>query len=306
MIRNNQANDTTTEGLNKIGSSPYQPPKRYPSPPPPRRHPSPLPQRRHPDPAQPKQKPAPKILFIGDSVSASANIKVVEEATRAKVVTSKAYSAIHDEVSNVAKNPAFYPHKNFTDVIPKEVVKDTFDYLVLQSGSVDISNLNTKVNANLYLDYFQQEAVISAKNTFNAGVQALKQQPTLQKVLIMKQIPRHDPKEVDPLGIKTSLSQLFNSTMMEQWMNSPHKERIFIGNHNLECSGASLSSRYKCTKTGKFDGIHLYGSSGSKFYTLSMLSILRTAGLISSEHDYHLSCAQYQYQNKQQRQQKNC
>ena len=135
MIRNNQANDTkmkdidasikrlssligassnsnskpatipsspTTEGLNKHNSPHYQPPKRHQSPPP---------QRRHPDPPQPEFQAEPKILFIGDSISASANIKVVEEATRAKVVTSKAYSAIHDEVTNVAKKPAFYPHK---------------------------------------------------------------------------------------------------------------------------------------------------------------------------------------------------
>ena len=148
------------------------------------------------------------------------------------------------------------------------MVKEEFDHLILQAGSVDISNLKTKENASMYLDYFQQETVMSAKNIFTAGVNALKQQPTLKKIVIMKQIPRYDPKDVDPLQLKPALSQLFNGTLMELWMNSPYKEQVFIGTHNMECAGAILSSRYKSTKTGRFDGIHLYGSSGS--HTLSV------------------------------------
>ena len=140
---------------------------------------------------------------------------------------------------------------------------------------------------------------MSAQNIFNAGVNALAQQPSLKKVLITKHIPRYDPKDVDPLGLKPSLSHLFDSTLSELWMKSPLKEKIFIGTHNLDCTGARQSARYRSTKTGKFDGIHLYGSSGSKFYTLSMLNILRSAGLTSSEHDFHLSCAQFQYQTKE-------
>ena len=49
------------------------------------------------------------------------------------------------------------------------------------------------------------------------------------------------------------------------------------------------------------DGIHMLGNSGRKFYMLSVLNILRAAQLTSSEHDYHQSCAQYQYQTRQQR-----
>ena len=128
-------------------------------------------------------------------------------------------------------------HKRMSnDVFPREVVKDDFDHLIVQSGSVDVSNLKTDKNAEKYLNYFQQEAVMSAQNIFNAGVNALAQQPSLKKVLIMKHIPRYDPKDVDPLGLKPSLSHLFNSTLSELWMKSPLKEKIFIGTHNLECT----------------------------------------------------------------------
>ena len=114
----------------------------------------------------------------------------------------------------------------------------------------------------------------------------------------MKHIPRYDPKSVDPLAIKPALSQLFNNTLAEQWINSPLKERIFVGTHNIDCTGAIQAARYKHTKSGRFDGIHLYGSSGGKAYTKSMLNILRSAGMVSPDFDFHLSCAQSKYQQQ--------
>ena len=117
----------------------------------------------------------------------------------------------------------------------------------------------------------------------------------------MKQIPRYDPSHVDPLSLKPTLSVLFNSTLTDLWMESPYKQKIYVGNHNIECTGAIKESRYRHTKSGKYDGIHLYGSSGKKAYTLSVLNILQAANVTSSEHDYHLSCAQFKYQNRQNR-----
>ena len=240
-----------------------------------------------------------KILFIGDSIAAHANLKVIADATKSKIVTAKAYSAVHDEVKNVAKEAALYPMQNFLQVVPAEIVKDNFKHLIIQAGCVDITNLKTKDNPNQYIEYFKQETVQSAKNIFHSGIAALEKQPSLKSVIFMKQTPRYDPLDVDPLALKPALSQLFNNTMIELWMNSQKKEQIFIGSHNIDCSGAVQSARYRHTKSGRFDGVHLYGSSGSKAYTLSMLNILRSASLITNEDDYHLSCAQYRYQHRQ-------
>ena len=169
----------------------------------------------------------------------------------------------------------------------------------MQTGSVDITNLQTKENPSNYTEYFKQEAIISAKNLFSAAVNSLSIQPTLEKIVIMKQIPRYDPAEVDPLSIKSALSQLFNTKLTDLWMDCPQKHKIVIGNHNIECAGAIKESRYREPKTGRFDGIHLLGNSGRKFYTLSVLNILRVTELISSDYNYHRSCAQYQYQARQ-------
>ena len=115
----------------------------------------------------------------------------------------------------------------------------------------------------------------------------------------MKQIPRYDPAESDPMSLKPALSQLFNNTLTEEWMNCPSKDRIFIGAHNIECTGAIKEARYRETRTGKYDGVHLYGSSGRKVYTNSVLNILQTANLISEDYLYHQTCPQSNYQATQ-------
>ena len=163
---------------------------------------------------------------------------------------------------------------------------------------MDITNLNTKENPSKYLEYYRQVAVMSATNLFAAAVNALTVQPSLEKVVILKQIPRYDPAEVDPLSLKPVLSCLFNSTLTDLWMTCPNKDNIVIGNHNIDCTGGIKESRYREFKTGRYDGIHLYGSSGRKAYTKSVLNILKTANLTSPDYDDHQSCAQTKYQRR--------
>ena len=92
-----------------------------------------------------------------------------------------------------------------------------------------LTYLLTKDNATEYIEYFKQETILSAKNTYAVGVNALHVQPSLEKVVIMKQTPRYDPAESDPLLLKPALSQLFNNTLTEQWIDCPFKDRIMIG-----------------------------------------------------------------------------
>ena len=113
----------------------------------------------------------------------------------------------------------------------------------------------------------------------------------------MKQIPWYDRADIDPRSIKQALSQIYNNTLTDSWLASPLKQKIFVGNHNIECSGGIRESRYRNIKTGAFDGIHLFGSSGSKAYTKSVLDILKQAGLVEVDYD-HLKCPQTQFQSQ--------
>ena len=95
--------------------------------------------------------------------------------------------------------------------------------MVLQAGSVDITNLNTRDNATQHVAYFNQEAVRSARNLFSVAEKSLNTHPSLQQVVIMKHISRYDTMQADPLQIKPALSQIFNNRLGDLWINSPHK-----------------------------------------------------------------------------------
>jgi hypothetical protein len=240
----------------------------------------------------------PGTLYIGDSISANIDIEVLQQGTGTQISAYKAYSSVYDSVSNNVKRAARLPNKNFTDVISAKQKRGNFSNMVVQSESVDITNLVTKTNPEKHFDYFRNQVEESAKNLFAACEKAVKINPKLKKVVIMKQIPRYDRVDLDPLSVKQALSQIFNNTLTDLWIKSPVKDKIFVGNHNIECSAGIRESRYRNIQTGAFDGVHLYGSSGRKAYTRSVLNILKQAGLVSSDFD-HLSCAQTQYQSRQ-------
>ena len=237
-----------------------------------------------------------KILYVGDSISTNVNVKALEEATEAKFVASKAYSAIYDIEENKAKKASEYPRSNFTDVIPAELKKDDFKTIVLQASSEDITNLNTKDEPEKYIEYFKQVSIMAAQNLFSAAERALEDENNVEKVVIMKQTPRYDPVDVDPLTLKPALADLYNKTLTDCWMNSRLSKKIFVGAHNIECSGAIREARYRHTMSGRYDGVHLYGSSGKKAYTLSVLNILKSAKLTTSDYDYHQNCNQSKFQ----------
>ena len=82
----------------------------------------------------------------------------------------------------------------------------------------------------------------------------------------------------DPLSVKSALSHTYNDCIVQQWLKSPLKDRIELGSHNLECTGGVRDSRYKSGR--RYDGIHMFGPSGKKAYTESLLQILRSTGLV--------------------------
>jgi hypothetical protein len=123
-------------------------------------------------------------------------------------------------------------------------------------------------------------------------------------MIILKHIPRYDLLSSSPPGLKASLSKLFNETLDQLLFSSAFKDRVMIGNHNLDCSGGVLQARYRNIQSQQFDGIHMYGPSGQKAYTASVINILSSAQLVQvnppkyyEEYD-HQSCKQTRYQAK--------
>ena len=245
-----------------------------------------------------------KTLFVGDSVSNTVRIDALEKGIKTKITRAKAYASIHDVVSNVAKKAAKIPEANFSKIIPEKLQNDAFENLIVQAGSVDITNLKTNVQPSEHTEYFKQEAVISAKNLFSVVENSARSYPNLKKIVIMKQTPRYDPPIMDPLSLKPVLSELYNKTLEECLQSSQLKDRIILGTHNIDCTGSIREARYRETKSGRFDGLHLYGSSGGKAYTNSVLNILRSAGMVDPDYD-HSNCQQTRYQARNRKHMKN-
>ena len=120
----------------------------------------------------------------------------------------------------------------------------------------------------------------------------------------MTQIPRYDRNEVDPNQLKPALSGVFNAQLFQTWLNSPLKDKIFIGSHELDCSGGVREARYGDVRHPRHDGIHMSGVSGSNAYTKRVINILKMASVItpnessqeSGSSNYHDSCPQSSYQ----------
>ena len=221
------------------------------------------------------------VCIVGDSISANIDHKVVAKAMGKELRTARAYSSINDGSENEAKEATRFPEKNFDKVIKEELKKSPTDTLIIQAGSVDITNFKTTEDKlQRFREYYKQETVVAANNLFSAVTDALNTNPELEKVIIMKQIPRYDSKANDPSSVKSLLSTLFNTTLDHLLLKSEYQDRITIGTHRLECEGGIRDSRYRSNT--RYDGIHMYGPSGKKAYTESVLCILRTAGHIKN------------------------
>ena len=120
----------------------------------------------------------------------------------------------------------------------------------------------------------------------------------------MNHVPRYDGKEVDPAGLKPNLAKFANNCMLELWLQSPLKNKILIGTHTLDCAGYLRSQRYTDERTGKYDGVHLYGKAGKEAYSESVLNNLLSSFQTQDKADgrgnesFHKKCPQAQYRRQ--------
>ena len=207
-----------------------------------------------------------KTLFVGDSVGHTGNLRIVERASGCRIRSTRAYSSHHDV-------NARWPDKNFRKVVRENLTNpgsEDYEVLVMSAPTVDISNLDTNMTSNNSTESLEQKVIESSKNMFNIATEALSNNKSLRKVVIIEHPPRFDD------NIKSKLADLANNTTNQLWAISPLKDKIFIGRHSLVSPGTGSThlARYKDYTTGRYDGVHLYGKTGVKDYTDSMKSIM--------------------------------
>ena len=216
----------------------------------------------------------PKLLCVGDSIAHNAEIPHIEKVTKSRIRTEKSYSSINDK-------SARYPNQNFSKVTHEALTNtqkdDEFSHLILSAPTVDISNMDmAKLTSKDNIEVFKKKVVRSCENMFTVAHEALKKHPELKYVVLMEHVPRYDLAAIDPTGSKSKLAKLANSTFEQLWNGSAMKDNIIIGKHDLECSMDRMNAWYKDDRSGRNDGVHLYGGEGRTAFTKSMLEALQS------------------------------
>jgi hypothetical protein len=240
----------------------------------------------------------PRVLYVGDSIAHNVAIKHIEQKTETRITTRKGYSSVCDK-------RARFPNSNMKDITEKAMdaahSDDQYEYIILSAPTVDITNLDTsKLQPPDDTESLKDAVKTSCKNIMNIAENVLRSKP-VAKVVILEHPPRFDTKDKDPLSLKPELAKYANGLYRQFWFASDLKNKIVIGQHNLECSEQSRMSRFTDRIKNKYDGVHMYGPEGRKAFTDSILSIFSSCidphGL--RPRPSHTDCPQTKYMNKQ-------
>ena len=205
----------------------------------------------------------PWILFVGGTIGHNAEFQKLERATGSLIKTARAYSSVPDmfeDIDDTRMAPTKFRHNRLPDVVKSEVTKRAYETLVIQPGSEDITNMNTNENPKENFPFFKNKVIQDAQSVIKSAEEALEIQSTLKKVTVMPLIPRFDDKRTDPLSIKSVLTDIYNKTLIQAWLESESesKNKIYVGVHDL------------------------YGPSGRKDYTRSVMNIFKGAQMLKS------------------------
>ena len=144
-----------------------------------------------------------KVLWVGTSISKQLDKRKLEDDLDVELKVERAYCIADEE-------DALFRNKNFKLEVPKALEKDDFDTLVLQTGSIEITNIDVnqavmdpKKNIEDYKKEWFEKVEKDSENLFNIAEVALKQSNSLKKAVIIKRLPRFDRSTDDIIGIKS-------------------------------------------------------------------------------------------------------
>ena len=247
------------------------------------------------------------ISWLGTSVSKVLNKEKFEKDLNVNLKMTRAY-CIKEE------DNARYKDVNFKEMVPKVIERDDPDTIVLQTGSIEITNIDvnnalmdTKKHLNEYRREWFEKVEKDSENLFNIAKEALEKSKNVRKVIIVKRISRFDRSSSDLIGIKSQLSRYANSVYDQLWIKNGSPENIILIDLDLECTGYFRDLVYGKYDDTKFDGIHLSGKGAVRQFTYRVIKQLKEKVYSSvkgkpspSQVDNHIDCPQALYQRTNQ------
>ena len=224
-----------------------------------------------------------------------------------------------------------YKKRNFKAIVPDIVENEDIDTLVLQTGSIEITNIDANkaaMDPNKDPVDYQREWFAKVENDstnlFNIAEEAIARNTNLN-VIIVKRLPRYDRSSKDIMAIKSKLSIFANQVYDQLWLKNGSPARIHLVELPLGCDNSSYLKQiiYGSHNDHKYDGIHLAGQAAVRHFSYravqTLLPIINPASQ-SSKHrnsraknratyrvqqlpaetwDYqHTNCEQAQYQRQ--------
>ena len=257
-----------------------------------------------------------QVTWIGTSISKVLDKKKFEKDAEVKVSAVKAY-CVNEE--------GRFPKSNFKAIVPEVVSKGQTDTLILETGSIEISNIDVnkalmdpRKDINKYKKEWFAKAEEVSTELFKLAEDAVANDDKLH-VVILKRLPRFDRSANDLINIKSNLSEFANMVYDQLWIQRGSPERIHIVDIQLVKNGGYLRDLiYGTPENSHYDGIHLNGSGASRQFTYRVIQALkpviakpninpktpyiwrqnRSTKTNNSAGDYHLSCPQAVYMSK--------
>ena len=165
--------------------------------------------------------------------------------------------------------------KNFRAIVPEVVKQGNVDTLVLQTGSIEITNIDTNkaaMDPNKDMKEYQREWYVKAEedstNLFNIAEEAIAMNQDLN-VVIVKRLPRYDRSSKDIMAIKSKLSHFSNHVYDQLWLKNGSPARIHIVELPLGCDNSSHLKKiiYGSHSNPNYDGLHLVGHGAARIFT---------------------------------------
>ena len=197
-------------------------------------------------------------------------------------------------------------------VVPKVIETEDVETLVLETGSIEITNINVnkavndpKKNIEEYKKLWFAKVENDSANLFEVAEDALKRSTSLKKVIIVKRLPRFDPSKDDVLGIKSELSIYANTCYDQLWVKKGRPENIHIVQlDGLDSSNYIRKIVFGETNRDNYDGVHFRGPHAARHFTYravqAIKSIINGSGkqqIYQNKNDNHRNCPQAKYQS---------
>jgi hypothetical protein len=209
-----------------------------------------------------------KVAWVGTSLSKQLIKSKFENDLKVDLKIESAYCIVNEA-------DAYFPEKNFRAVVPKVVGNDDIDTLVLQAGSIEITNFDVnkavedpKKKIEDYKKEWFEKVEKDSSNLFDVAEAALTNSEHLQKVIIIKRLPRFDPRKNDSLGMKSQLSKYANTCYDQLWVKRGRPDNIHIVNlDSLDSYEYLRNIIFGEQSKYNYDGIHFRGAHASRHFT---------------------------------------